>query len=229
MTSVLRARGLRVSFRSGPSIVKALDGVDLDAGSGDLIFVRGVSGCGKSTLVNVCSGILQPDAGSVSVLGHDVSSMSEQERSAFRLEHVGLIFQSDMLIDEFDAVENVAFPLELLGTSRSQSMEAAAEALAIFGVDELSRRFPPDMSGGQRQRVAIARCFVGSKPLILADEPTASLDSANADADFRALRRAADHGRSVLIVSHDHRAEAFADTVVEMLDGRIVEKRPPCT
>lgn len=218
---ILKTEALSVAYGSGPGRVVALNQVHFSARRGQLLCVSGVSGCGKSTLINVCAGIQVPDAGTVWVKNENITELADDARAKFRLENIGMIFQSDMLIDEFSAAENVAFPLELMGMSTAEAMSSSKIALEAFDIGDLADRFPGEMSGGQRQRVAVARCFGGDQRLLLADEPTASLDSRNATLVFEALRRAADNDHAVVAVSHDPRMQDYADVVVGMIDGEI--------
>ncbi|MBW4717130.1 ABC transporter ATP-binding protein [Saccharothrix obliqua] len=215
---VLTARG--VTKRYGD--VVALDGVDVDIAAGEVVAVVGPSGAGKTSLLKVVSGVLTADHGEVRVAGVAVGGLSEAERGVLRRTTCGLVFQSGMLVAELTAAENVALPLLLGGAPWSGAARAAREWLDRLGVDGQADRRPDALSGGQARRVAIARALVHGPALVLADEPTAALDSRTGDAVVTALltaARAAD--AAVLVVTHDPAVARRAHRVIEFRDGRV--------
>jgi putative ABC transport system ATP-binding protein len=189
--------------------------------AGELVAVMGPSGSGKSTLLNVAGGLDTVTTGQVLVEGVDLAELSKSALAAVRRRHAGYVFQDLNLIPTLTAAENVALPLELDGRRRSRAMALAA--LTDVGVEELADRFPDEMSGGQQQRVAIARALVGDRRLVLADEPTGALDSETGEAVLRLLRRRVDEGCAGLLVTHESRHAAWADRVVFLRDGAIVD------
>lgn len=219
MSAAVEARGLELAYGQTP----ALRGVDLEIGLGESVALMGPSGSGKSTLLHCTAGILVPDAGTLQVLGTDVASMGESARARFRLEHLGLIFQLGELVSELTLEENVMLPLQLLGRSRQEARTEAAEMLDRLGVAEVAGRRAGEVSGGQAQRGAVARALAPRPRLVLADEPTGSLDTVAADAVMAALVETShDLGSTLLVVTHDHRVAAYLDRHVTITDGRVL-------
>jgi putative ABC transport system ATP-binding protein len=207
----------------GETAVRALDGVSLTVHAGELVAVMGPSGSGKSTLLNLAGGLDQPTSGRVVVEGAEVGAMTLRALAALRRRSVGFVFQDFNLIPSLTAVENVALPLELDGQRVRKARLIAMESLEAVGIPELADRYPDNMSGGQQQRVAIARALVGDRRLVLADEPTGALDSQTGEAVLRVLRSRCDAGASGLLVTHEARHAAWADRVVFLRDGVLVD------
>jgi putative ABC transport system ATP-binding protein len=207
----------------GETEVRALDGVTLTVQSGELVAVMGPSGSGKSTLLNLAGGLDQPTSGRVVVEGTDVGAMSLRELAALRRRTLGFVFQDFNLIPSLTAAENVALPLELDGERVSKARRVALGSLETVGILELADRYPEHMSGGQQQRVAIARALVGNRRLVLADEPTGALDSHTGEDVLRVLRARCDAGAAGLLVTHEARHAAWADRVVFLRDGVIID------
>ncbi|GAA4074268.1 ABC transporter ATP-binding protein [Nonomuraea soli] len=201
--------------------VKALDGVDLTVAAGELVAVMGPSGSGKSTLLNLAGGLDRPSSGTVAVAGEDLARV--RDLAALRRRSVGYVFQELNLIHSLTAVENVMLPRELDGVAARQARQEALAVLDEVGLREQAEAFPDELSGGQRQRVAIARALVGERRLVLADEPTGALDTATGDEILTLLRARADAGAAVLLVTHEPRYAAWADRVIFLRDGRIVD------
>ena len=219
MSAAVEARGLELAYGQTP----ALRGVDLEIGLGESVALMGPSGSGKSTLLHCAAGILVPDAGTLQVLGTDVASMGESARARFRLEHLGLIFQLGELVSELTLEENVMLPLQLLGRSRQEARTEAAEMLDRLGVAEVAGRRAGEVSGGQAQRGAVARALAPRPQLVLADEPTGSLDTVAADAVMAALVETShDLGSTLLVVTNDHRVAAYLERHVTITDGRVL-------
>lgn len=203
--------------------VVALDDVNLRLVAGELVAVMGPSGSGKSTLLNLAGALDRPTSGQVLVDGADTTTLSSDELAAIRRRRVGFVFQDLNLIPTLTAVENVSLPLELDGIGPAPARAAALEALAAVGVPELADRYPDAMSGGQQQRAAIARALVGDRRIVLADEPTGALDSVTGEYVLRVLRERCDAGAAGLLVTHEARHAAWADRVIYLRDGRVVD------
>jgi putative ABC transport system ATP-binding protein len=225
--TVLELRDVSKVYGDGPTEVTALAGVDLSIDAGALVAVMGPSGSGKSTLLTIAGSLEEPTTGEVLVEGIALSSMTRNERSRLRRRSVGYVFQDFNLLAGLTAAENVAMPLELDGVATRVAREAAMQALEQLGVADKAQRFPDDLSGGERQRVAIARAVIGERHLLLADEPTGALDSANGEAVMRLLRAACGRGVAGVIVTHDAQLASWADRVVFLRDGRVVDQTAP--
>nr|WP_240311793.1 ABC transporter ATP-binding protein [Nocardioides houyundeii] len=209
---------------AGATEVHALRGVSFHVRPGELVAVMGPSGSGKSTLLSLAGGLDQATAGTVSIEGVDLGSLNQAGRARIRRTSVGYVFQDFNLIPALTAAENVALPRELDGVRSRQAREEARAALAEVGVADLADRFPDDMSGGQQQRVAIARAIVGERRLILADEPTGALDTDTGEQILRVLRDRCDAGAAGVLVTHEARHAAWADRVVFIRDGVVVDE-----
>jgi putative ABC transport system ATP-binding protein len=208
----------------GETAVHALRGVSLTVDPGELVAVMGPSGSGKSTLLNLAGGLDEPTSGSVLVEGTDLSGLSRTQLAAVRRRSVGYVFQDFNLIPALTAAENVALPRELDGVRMRDVRRESAAALDEVGLSELAERFPDELSGGQRQRVAIARALVGPRRLVLADEPTGALDSRTGEWVLRLLRTRCDAGAAGVLVTHEARHAAWADRVVFLRDGAMVDE-----
>ena len=207
----------------GATAVTALDRVSLAIAPGELVAVMGPSGSGKSTLLNVAGGLDRPTSGRVLIEGEDLTAMSGADLARLRRRRMGFVFQDYNLIPSLTAAENVSLPLELDGERISQARRHARHALDLLGLMDLSDRYPDAMSGGQQQRVAIARALVGDRRFVLADEPTGALDSHTGEEVLRVLRERCDAGIAGLLVTHEARHAAWADRVVFLRDGRVVD------
>ena len=224
---LLSLRGVGRVHRQGAVTVEALRGVDLDLGAGELVAVMGPSGSGKSTLLHLAGGLDVPTSGQVVVDGVDVGGLSLRARAALRRRSVGYVFQDLNLVPALTAVENVMLPRELDGVPTRTARQEAYEALAEVDVHDLADRFPDEMSGGQQQRVAIARALVGPRRIVLADEPTGALDTSTGEQVMRVLRARIDAGAAGLLVTHEARHAAWADRVVFLRDGLVVDSAGP--
>ncbi|MGY1848708.1 MULTISPECIES: ABC transporter ATP-binding protein [unclassified Blastococcus] len=225
--AVLRLSGVTRDHRQGDVVVQALRGVDLAVHPGELVAVMGPSGSGKSTLLHLAGGLDSPTSGAVVVEGRDLAGLSAAQLAAVRRRSVGYVFQDLNLLPSLSAVENVALPLELDGVRGGVARRAAREALDEVGVGALAGRFPDEMSGGQQQRVAIARALVGPRRLLLADEPTGALDSTTGEEVLRVLRARCEAGAAGVLVTHEARHAAWADRVVFLRDGVVVDQSGP--
>ena len=216
------------SFGTGPLEVRAVNGISLRIAAGEFVAIMGPSGCGKSTLLHLAGALEDPSAGRVLVDGQDLATLGARDRSELRRRDVGYVFQRLNLIPALTAVENVMLPLELDGVSTGPARRSAINAMQQVGLDHHLDRYPDDFSGGQQQRIAIARAVVGQRRLLLADEPTGALDTANSDQVVELLRSLCDdHGTSVVMVTHEPRFASWADRVVFLRDGRIVDESAP--
>jgi putative ABC transport system ATP-binding protein len=225
--TVLRLSGVHRTHGAGAAAVHALRGVDLTLAAGELVAVMGPSGSGKSSLLNLAGGLDSPTRGEVHVEGRQLAALSRRQLAQLRRRSVGYVFQDLNLLASLTAAENVALPLELDGTGVRQARRLAMAALTEVGLAELGPRFPDELSGGQQQRVAIARALVGERRLVLADEPTGALDSRTGEAILRLLRTRIDAGAAGLLVTHEARHAAWADRVVFLRDGVVVDTSGP--
>jgi putative ABC transport system ATP-binding protein len=214
-------------YGEGPTEVHALRGVDLTVERGELVAVMGPSGSGKSTLLTIAGSLEQPTRGDVFVGGQPVSAMSRNGRARLRRRSIGYVFQDFNLLAGLTASENVSLPLELDGVGAKSARAAGMKALEELGLGDRAQRFPDELSGGERQRVAIARAIVGQRHLLLADEPSGALDSANGEAVMRLIRMACQRGVAGVVVTHDAQLACWADRVVFLRDGRIVDQTSP--
>jgi putative ABC transport system ATP-binding protein len=222
--SVLELRGVSRVHGTGDTAVHALRGVSLKVDEGELVAVMGPSGSGKSTLLNLAGGLDAPTSGEVLVEGTDLAGLSRHALAAVRRRSAGYVFQDLNLIPALTAAENAALPRELDGVNARVARREAIHALEEVGMDELADRFPDELSGGQQQRVAIARALVGPRRLVLADEPTGALDSMTGEMILRLLRARCDAGASAVLVTHEARHAAWADRVVFLRDGTLVDE-----
>jgi putative ABC transport system ATP-binding protein len=214
--------GVTKSYGTGSAKVTALRGVDLEVYAGELLMLVGPSGCGKTTLISVIAGILDQDEGECLVFGRDVNRMAPGDRTRYRGQHIGFVFQAFNLLPPLTAAENVAVPLLINGIGRREALDRAQEMLNRVGLDERSQAFPAELSGGQQQRVAIARALVHHPQLIVCDEPTSALDADTGQKVMELLETiAVGADRALIIVTHDARIFAFADRIALMDDGRI--------
>jgi putative ABC transport system ATP-binding protein len=227
MADAIRLEAATRAFGAAHMLVVALHPTDLVVRDSELVAVMGPSGSGKSTLLALVGGLDRPTDGRVMVDGHDLASLDARGLALLRRRTVGYVFQDLNLLTGLTAVENVSLPLELDGTNVGEARRAALHALESVSMEPLADRFPDDLSGGEQQRVAIARAIVGGRRIVLADEPTGALDSMNGEVVMRLLRRHCDEGGAALLVTHDAAHAAWADRVVFLRDGRIVDESRP--
>jgi putative ABC transport system ATP-binding protein len=226
--TVIRCRGVTRCYKErGIPPVIAVDEVDLEIGEGSFVAIEGPSGSGKTTLLSLLAGLEQPDAGEITVLGHDLSRLTRAERARLRQRRIGIVFQSFGLIASLRAGENVALPLALAGEPEREREARARSALAEVGLDSAFDARIDELSGGERQRVGVARALAIEPAVILADEPTGSLDEENADGVLQLLTAAVRRrGASLVLVTHDPASVALADRHYRMRDGRLTEGVP---
>lgn len=219
---LVQARGVTKSFGEGDTRIPVLKGVDLDVARGEVLLLVGPSGSGKTTFLSVIAGILESDEGEVRILGESILELSASEKTRFRRDYLGFIFQQYHLLPTLTAVENAAVPLLIRGVPKQDALGQAEAILGTMGMGERLAALPTRLSGGEQQRVAIARALVGDPKLLLCDEPTANLDG---ETGHRIVQQLHDVGkqpdRGVIIVTHDTRIFEFADRIVHMEDGRV--------
>jgi putative ABC transport system ATP-binding protein len=227
MSVMLEMLGVSKVYGTGATEVRALMDIDLSVDRGELVAIMGPSGSGKSTLLTIAGSLEDPTGGKVMVDGADLSEMSPNDRAMMRRRSIGYVFQDFNLLAGLTAAENVSLPLELDGVNSGTAIASALEALRSLGLEDRAAHFPDDLSGGERQRVAIARAVVGSRRLLLADEPSGALDSVNGEAVIRLLRDTCRRGMAGVVVTHDAQLAAWADRVVFLRDGRMVDNTMP--
>lgn len=223
MTAVLELKRVTRIHGSGHVQVNALVDVNLGVASGELVAVMGPSGSGKTTLLSLAGGLDRPTSGDVLVDGESLAQKNASELARLRRRRVGYVFQQYNLIDGLTAVENVSIPLELDGVARRDATLAAMQALELMGLSDLAHRFPDELSGGEQQRTAIARAVVGDRALLLADEPTGALDTVTGESVLRLMRTHCESGGAGVLVTHDARLAAWADRVVFLRDGHVID------
>jgi len=216
-------RNLRKTYLLGGQEIHALDGVDLTVPEGQFLAVIGSSGSGKSTLMNMLGGLDKPDTGEVEINGQNIVKLGLRRLARFRNETLGFVFQSFQLLPRQTALGNVTLPLTYRRPSEPNAKDAAQAALEDVGLGDRMLNKPTQLSGGQQQRVAIARALVGKPKLLLADEPTGALDSKTSDSIMALLVRLSREGLTIVLITHDHEVANYADRIVTMRDGRIVE------
>ncbi len=229
MTAAVELQRVSKVYRTGRIEVAALCDVDLAVNRGELVAVMGPSGSGKSTLLTIAGTLEAPTSGRVLLGGTELCGLSANDRARLRRRTVGYVFQDYNMLPGLSAVENVALPLELEGMPSKRAVRIAAEAMDTLGLTGKLEEFPENLSGGESQRAALARAIVGERHVILADEPTGALDSVNSERIMRTLRSACRGGAAGVVVTHDAQVASWADWVVFLRDGRVVDRtvRPP--
>ncbi len=223
-TAVVRVAGAKKHFKTGDHTVRAVDGVDLELEKGAFAALAGPSGSGKTTLLNLIGGLDRPDKGEIYIDEQPTSGLSDDELTQLRLHKIGFVFQSYNLIPVLSAYENIQFILQIQGVEDSEHSKRITPILKELGIDGLEKRRPTQLSGGQQQRVAVARAIIGSPAIILADEPTANLDSETANGLMDMMKRLnEEQGATFLFSSHDPMVLERARRVIRMRDGLIVE------
>ena len=225
--SLLELRRVSKSYGAGATEVHAIKDVDLFVDRGSLVAVMGPSGSGKSTLLTIAGSLEKPTSGEVLIGGKSLATMSRNDKARLRRRTVGYVFQDFNLLAGLTAVENVSLPLELDGLSQRKAHEAGMAALEGLGLADRALHYPDELSGGERQRVAIARAVVGDRHLLLADEPSGALDSTNSEAVMRMILTACKQGVAAVVVTHDAELASWADRVLFLRDGRVVDQTVP--
>jgi putative ABC transport system ATP-binding protein len=222
--SVLEMRQVSRTYGQGAAEVHALDNINLAVESGGMVAVMGPSGSGKSTLLTIAGSLEDPTGGQVVVAGQELTKLSRNAKARLRRRSIGFVFQDFNLLPGLTAAENVALPLELDGVSARRARTAGMNALESLGLGDRASHFPDQLSGGERQRVAIARAVVGEHQLLLADEPSGALDTANGEAVMRLIHAACKRGMAAVVVTHDAQLASWADRVVFLRDGRVTDQ-----
>jgi putative ABC transport system ATP-binding protein len=225
--SVLELRNVSRTYGEGAAEVHALIDVNLSVEAGSMVAVMGPSGSGKSTLLTIAGSLEEPSSGEVLIGGTSLAKISRNAKAKLRRRVIGYVFQDFNLLPGLTAAENVALPLELDGTSARKARLAGLKALDELGLGERAGNFPDQLSGGERQRVAIARAVVGDRRLLLADEPSGALDSVNGEAVMRLIHTACKRGVAAVVVTHDAQLASWADRVVFLRDGRVIDQTAP--
>jgi putative ABC transport system ATP-binding protein len=224
MTSALELRQVSKVYGSGPTEVRALRDVDLSVERGELVAIMGPSGSGKSTLLTIAGSLEEATSGEVLVDGVDLATVSRSARAQMRRRSIGYVFQDFNLLPGLTAVGNVTLRLELDGIRPRDARAAGVDAMELLGVADHADRYTDELSGGERQRVAIARAIIGERGLLLADEPTGALDSVNGESVMRLLRAATKRGVAGVVVTHEAQLASWADRVVFLRDGHVVDQ-----
>jgi len=224
--TLLRATDVKKTYGSGELATHVLHGVSMEVPPGELVLLMGPSGSGKTTLLSILAGLMHPTSGKVELCGAVISELSEEATARVRRAKLGFIFQTYNLFPALTALDNVAEVLAMKGVPIRQAREQAALALDRVGLSKRLTHMPSDLSGGQKQRVAIARALAGDPALVLGDEVTAALDGVTANSVMEILRSQVTPHTGVLLVTHDHRLERFADRMIEIEDGLIVRDAP---
>ena len=219
----VRCKGMTKTYGSGSTLVHALRGVDLEVRTGELMMLVGPSGSGKTTLISIIAGVLNRDGGECTVFGHDFKHMTHYEKTRYRGQNIGFVFQLFNLIPTLSAAENVAVPLIINGVKRREAIDRACEILSRVGLGDRTYSHPTQLSGGQQQRVAIARAMLHNPKLIVCDEPTSALDHETGHKIMELLHEVAvGIDRALIVVTHDARIFEFADRISKMDDGYII-------
>jgi putative ABC transport system ATP-binding protein len=224
MGPLLEARGLVKQYEAGAATA-ALNGVDLAVGPGEFVAIMGPSGCGKSTLLHLLGGLDKPTSGEVYLRARRTDTLNEAQRAVLRRDEIGFVFQFFNLVGNFTVADNVDMPALLAGRSRAEARQRRETLLAELGIADKAEKVPAQLSGGERQRVAMARALINRPAVLLADEPTGNLDTANTREVLALLTRYHQAGQTIVLVTHDPQVASIADRVVTMRDGRIVEDR----
>lgn len=222
LSAPVSLRGVKKSFGIGEAHVQVLHDVDLDIRTGEILLLVGPSGCGKTTLLSVLAGVLDPSAGEIEVFGRRIDRMSQREKSVFRRDHIGFVFQQFNLVSTLTAAENAAVPLLIRKHPYKKAVQKARDYLSLLGLGDRADFLPAELSGGQQQRIAIARALIGEPRLLVCDEPTSSLDSETGHQIMELLREIGrKEDRVVIVVTHDSRVFPYGDRIALMTDGRI--------
>jgi len=227
MSDVVRTQDLRKTYESEGVPVRALRGVDMTIASAEFVAVMGPSGCGKSTLLNLIAGLDKPSDGEIWLADETLSDKDENQLARMRRKHIGIVFQFFNLLEGMSVLENVTLPAIIAGSSRKSAETRARDLLDLLGLADKAKNAPGVLSGGQRQRLAIARALANQPTLLLADEPTGSLDSAGGAEVLELFKRLHDDGQTIMLVTHDAKVASAADRIVQLADGRIVGEPEP--
>ena len=218
---IIELKEVSKGYKSGKNILNALKDINFTARRGELVLVLGPSGSGKTTFLSIIAGLIEPTTGTAILYGGQINSFKNKAMQKFRAENIGFVFQNFMLIDSLSVIENIMLAEKFAGAGRKQARATAIDTLDKLKIGHLASKFPKELSQGEKQRAAVGRAVVNNAELILADEPTASLDTENGLEVIRLLHKYAENGACVLIASHDHRIKDYADRVLRIEDGRL--------
>lgn len=222
MKNIIEIKDVQKQYQVGESVIRAVDGIDLTVQKGEFVCISGRSGSGKSTLLSLLAGLESPTEGEVALLGAHMERMSEKQRSRFRREHIGFVFQSYNLLPQFCSWENVAMPLQIRGVPLKERKEQALEVLDLVGLRSHAEHKPTELSGGQQQRIGIARAIINRPDIVFADEPTGNLDTKTGQEVMELLELIfREWGTTFLLVSHDEEMPRYTDREVHLRDGKI--------
>lgn len=224
MAVIASLKNVVKKFPSGDTEITALEDINIEINEGELVLIIGPSGSGKTTLLLILGGIVEPTSGEVFVKDQNITHLKDNERTQMRLHNVGFVFQRINLIKPLKVIENVSFPARLVYNDKARALELAEKAIESVGLSGKKNNFPGEISGGEQQRIGVARALVTDPPMLLCDEPTASLDSESLKTVMKELRKSADNGKAVVVVSHDNRLEEYTDKIIEVIDGKIKNK-----
>ena len=222
MPKIISLNNVSKSYWQADKEISVLNNINLEIEEGEMISITGPSGSGKTTLLNIIALIDSLDTGKLNIFGNDLSNISEKEKSRFRKNNFGFVYQSNNLFEDFNALDNVALPLILNNYNKNDAYKKSKEILDKFGLIERINHFPNSLSGGEQQRIAIARAMVSSPRIVIADEPTGNLDKENTDIVLKSLRDFSDDGGSVLMASHDSKVEKLTDKHLRMSSGKFI-------
>jgi putative ABC transport system ATP-binding protein len=227
MADVVRTKDLRKTYESEGVPVRALRGVDMTIAAAEFVAVMGPSGCGKSTLLNLIAGLDKATDGEIWLADNTLSDKDENQLARLRRKHIGIVFQFFNLLEGMSVLENVTLPAIIAGSSRKSAETRARDLLDLLGLSDKAKNAPGVLSGGQRQRLAIARALANQPTLLLADEPTGSLDSAGGAEVLELFKRLHDDGQTIMLVTHDPKVASAADRIIQLADGRIAGEAEP--
>ncbi|MBN1430602.1 MAG: ABC transporter ATP-binding protein [Anaerolineae bacterium] len=220
--SFITIRDLKRIFKLGDTLVRAVDGLDIDVAEGEFLCLMGPSGSGKTTLLNMIGGLDRPDEGVITVNGQTITELDENALAVYRRQQVGFVFQSFNLIATMNALDNVKFPMIFAGVSEVERDERARDLLGQVGLGHRMHHKPTELSGGEQQRVSLARSMINRPKILLGDEPTGNLDTRTGTEIMEIIQRLNQQGHTIVIVTHDPRVSTYATRTVHMLDGQIV-------
>lgn len=221
MSNIAELINVKKVYPSGNEELTALKDTSLTVNKNELVLVMGPSGSGKTTMLLLLGGITSPTSGEIIIMGKKLSMLKEKEKTGLRLHNIGFVFQNINLIKPLTIQENVEFPARLVLGNSGKAAKAAVSMIKKVGLEDKLHAFPAELSGGQQQRIAIARALVTNPGIVLCDEPTASLDGESLKVVMEELRKSADDGKAVIVVSHDQRLEPYADRIIKVIDGTI--------
>ncbi|MFP4470432.1 MAG: ABC transporter ATP-binding protein [Bacteroidales bacterium] len=221
MDTIVWLKNVIKKYPSGDKEITALNETSLEVNGKELMLIIGPSGSGKTTLLLILGGIEAPTSGEVTFKDRKLNELSEDERTDLRLHNIGFVFQNINLIKPLKIVENVSFPARMVHDDTKKARQIAEEVVKKIGLGEKLNNYPEELSGGEQQRIAVARALVTNPSLLLCDEPTASLDKDSLDTVMKELKKSAEDGKAVVVVSHDKRLEDYADRIIEVVDGKI--------